>query len=80
MLLSPVHTSDFLLSIDVNEWINNQCLKSVLPHLNICDWFTHSHLSRGENRTRNRSKIARVNGPLYVNTGRAEFKHGSYNE
>jgi hypothetical protein len=27
-------------------------------------WFTRSHRSKGENRTRNRSEIARVNGPL----------------
>jgi hypothetical protein len=52
---------DFLLLIDVNEWINNECAECVLPHLNIRDWFTRSHPSKGENRTRNRSEIARVN-------------------
>ncbi len=34
---------DFLLLIDVNEWINNECAEGMLPHLNICDWFTRSH-------------------------------------
>jgi predicted Zn-dependent protease len=53
---------DFLLLIDVNEWINNECDECVLPHLNICDWFTRSHPSKGENRTRIRSENARVNG------------------
>ncbi len=41
--------------IDVNEWINNEYAECMLPHLNICDWFTRSHSSKGENRTRNRS-------------------------
>jgi hypothetical protein len=54
----------FLLLIDVNEWIHNECAECVLPHPNICDWFARSHPSKGENRTRNRSEIARVNGPL----------------
>jgi hypothetical protein len=39
----------FLLLIDVNEWIDDECAECVLPHLNIRDWFTRSHLS-GENR------------------------------
>jgi acyl carrier protein phosphodiesterase len=34
------------------------------PHPNIRDWFTRSHPSKRENRTRNRSEIARVNGPI----------------
>jgi hypothetical protein len=29
------------------------------------DWFTRSHPLKGEKRTRNRSEIARVNGPLW---------------
>jgi hypothetical protein len=48
----------------VNEWIDNECAECVHPYLNISDWFTCSHLSKGENRTRNR-KIARVNRPLW---------------
>ena len=40
----------------VNEWINNECAEYILPHLNICDWFTRLHPSKGENRTRNRSE------------------------
>ena len=54
---------DFLLLTDVNEWINNECAECAFPRLNIRDWFTRSHPSNGENRTRNRSEIARVNGP-----------------
>ena len=50
--------------MDVNEWINNECAESMLPHLNIPNWFTHSHLSKGKNHARNRSEITRVNGPL----------------
>ena len=46
---------DFVLLMDVNEWINNECPECVLPHLSICDWITRSHPSKGENRTRNRS-------------------------
>ena len=53
----------FVLLIDVNEWIDNECAECVLPHPNIHDWFTWSHRSKGENRTRNCSEIARVNGP-----------------
>ncbi len=44
----------FFLLIDVNEWINNECAGCMLRHLNICDWFTCSHPSKGEHRTRNR--------------------------
>jgi hypothetical protein len=50
--------------MDVNEWINNECAESMLSHLNIPNWFTHSHPSKAENHPRNRSEIARVNGPL----------------
>ena len=61
----PVYTCnfccDFLLLIDVSEWINNECAKCVLPHLNICDWFTRLHPSKGENRTRNRSESCKCN-------------------
>jgi hypothetical protein len=49
--------------MDVNEWIHNECAECVLPRPNIRDWFTRSHPSKGENRTRNRSEIARVNWP-----------------
>jgi hypothetical protein len=48
---------DFLLLIDVNEWINNECAECALHHPNIREWFTRSHPSKGENRTRNRSQI-----------------------
>jgi hypothetical protein len=40
---------DFLLLIDVKEWIGNECSWCMSLHLNICDWFTHSHPSKGEN-------------------------------
>jgi hypothetical protein len=39
---------DFLLLIDVNEWINNGCAERVPPHLNIRDCSTRSHPSKGE--------------------------------
>ena len=67
-VLRSVHTSDFLLLMDVNEWINNESAECVFPYLNICDWFTRSHPSEGENRTRNRSEVARVNWPLCCST------------
>ena len=50
----PVNTifcCDFLLLIDVNKWINNECDECVLPYLNIRDWFARSHPSKGENHT-----------------------------
>ena len=72
VLLRPVYTCkfcrdfqcNFLLLIDVNEWITNECAECILPHLTIFDGFTRSHLS-GDNRTRNRSEICKcsVNGP-----------------
>ena len=64
----PVHTSHFLLSINVNEWIDKECDECVLPQLNFRDWFTRSHPSKGETRTTNRSEIARVNGPHRSNS------------
>jgi hypothetical protein len=56
MLIACSHERYFLLLTNVNEWINNECAECVLPHLNICDWFTRSHPLKGENRTRNRSR------------------------
>ena len=47
---------DFLLLTDVKEWISNECSEYRFLPLNIRVWFTHSHPSKGENRTRNRSK------------------------
>ena len=41
----------FFFFIDVKDWINNNCAECVLSHLNICDWFTRSHPSKGENRS-----------------------------
>ncbi len=52
---------DFHPLIDVNEWINDECAECMLRHLNICDWFTRSHPSNGENRTRNRSECSKCN-------------------
>jgi hypothetical protein len=46
---------DFHLLIDVNEWNDNGCAACALPRMNIRDWFTRSHPSKGENRNRNRS-------------------------
>ena len=57
-------TSDFLLLMDVNGWINGECAECPPPHLNVSDCFTCSHPSKGENCTRDRSEIVRVNGPL----------------
>ena len=45
---------DFLLLTDVKEWINNKCSEYMFLHLNIRAWFTRSHPSKEENRTRNR--------------------------
>jgi hypothetical protein len=48
---------DFLLLIDVNEWINKECGECVLPHLNIRDWFICQ-------KEKIALEIARVNGRL----------------
>jgi hypothetical protein len=56
--------------LDVIEWINDECAECVwcvLLRLNIRDWFTRSHPSKGENRTRNGTEIARVNRLLQGN-------------
>ena len=34
---------DFLLLIDVNEWIDKECAECMLLRLNIRVWFTRSH-------------------------------------
>ena len=54
---------DFLLLIDVNEWINNECAECMLPHLNICGWFTCSHPLKEENRTKTNRSESCVNVP-----------------
>ena len=52
IFLKPTFTfqRDFLLLIDVKKWISNECSDYKFLHLNICDWFTRSHPSKGENR------------------------------
>ena len=50
----------YLLLTDVNEWINGECSKCRIPHLNISKLFTHSHPSKGENSR----KISNVNKTL----------------
>jgi hypothetical protein len=45
-----------ILLIDVNECINNECVECVLPQLYMGNRFTHSHPSKGENRTRNHNE------------------------
>ena len=66
--LRPIYTCnfpcDFLLLTDVKEWINNEYSEYMFLYLNICVWFIRSHPSKGENRTRNRAKVASVNQPL----------------
>jgi hypothetical protein len=63
-----LESGDFLLLVNVNEWINNECAECALPHLNIRDWFTRSHPLKGENRTRNRScKCKRTTKDLHPN-------------
>ena len=42
--------------MDVNEWIKNECAGCVLPETNIRNWFTLSHPSKEENRSRKRSR------------------------
>ena len=62
LTLARLFSYDFLPLMDVNEQNNNDVL-SVFPlPANIRDWFTRSHPSKGENRTRSRSEIASVNG------------------
>jgi hypothetical protein len=57
MSLRPVYTRcDFLLLMDVNEWINYECSDEGTCTPNIHNSSTRSHASEGENRTRNRSK------------------------
>jgi hypothetical protein len=51
--------------MDVNEWINNECAESMLPHIHSLPVYSFTSVKKGENITRNRSEIARVNGPLY---------------
>jgi hypothetical protein len=63
----------FLLLIDVNEWINNECAECVLPHLNIRDWSTRSHPSKGESCTRNRSESCKCQR-AFNNIARTEKK------
>ena len=43
-----IFSFDFLLLIDMNEWINNERAECVLPHLNIRYSFTRSHPSKGD--------------------------------
>ena len=53
--LSPAYTCFFslrfqllfLLLIDVNDWINNECCEGVASHQNISDWSTRSRPSKG---------------------------------
>ena len=47
---------DFLLLTDVNELIHNEYSECMISHLNISNWFTHSHPSKAENFDRNHSK------------------------
>ena len=47
---------DFLLLMDVNEWISDEYSDEGTCTPNIRNSSTHSHASEGENRTRNRSK------------------------
>jgi hypothetical protein len=50
----PVYTCDFgcdfLFLTDVNDWIIGEYAECVIPHLNIRNWFTRSHPSKGEIR------------------------------
>ena len=39
--------------------LHTHCAESMLSHQNICDLFTRSHPSKGENRTRNRSECCK---------------------
>ena len=48
--------SNFRLLTDVNEWIYNECSECIVPHLNISNWFTFSHQSKGESHRSNCSK------------------------
>jgi hypothetical protein len=67
----PVHTSDFLLRFSpfnrCERAVNYECAERMYSQFltrTFYDWFTRSHPSKGKNRTRNPSEIARVNGPL----------------
>ena len=51
---------DFLLLMDVNEWISSEYSENMYPRLNIHNSFTRSHQSEEGNRTRSR-RIASVN-------------------
>jgi hypothetical protein len=57
---------DFPLLIDVNEWINKICDECMLYQEHF-DWFTGSHPSKGENRTRN--------GPCEQNMNKNEIEN-----
>jgi hypothetical protein len=48
-------TCDFLLLMDVNEWISYECSDEGTCTPNIRNSSTRSHASEGENRTRNRT-------------------------
>ena len=48
--------SAFLLLMDVNKQLSDECSEYVYPHLNIHNSSTRSHPSEEENRTRNHGK------------------------
>ncbi len=51
-------------SFDRCERVDYEYSEYMFLYLNICVWFIRSHPSKGENRTRNRAKVASVNQPL----------------
>jgi hypothetical protein len=42
---------DFLLMMDVNEWMSYQCSEYMYPHLNIRNSSTRSYSLKDKNRT-----------------------------
>ena len=51
---------DFLLLVDVNEWINNEQSECMFLYPSIRVWLTRSHPLKGENCTKYRSKSLQV--------------------
>jgi hypothetical protein len=71
--LQALHTCnfcyDFLLLMDVNEWVSYECSDEGTYAKNIYNSSTRSHPPEGENRTRNRSKNCKCKPALANTTG-----------
>ena len=66
--------------MDVNEGTNHECSECMMYHLNISDWFTRSHPSKEENRTRNRNTKFKCKKGLGTRDGfRRKWKYKIFN-